>query len=494
MRKEKKRNSDIDWRIVLALFAVSFLFGLFLMNRALFHYDAIVLAEAVEKSYATLQVQPETNYRYANVLIAGIAYFTFWLAGKNADFAVRITGIVFFAASIAMMYLFLKRLSSNSFLALTAAVLMAVSPIYLSPNTFGKIHSISVFFMLTALWLALLPARINLVLAALSFVISLASRESVLFFVPFISILVIYAIMKHKQKYTVAVYFFLPLFFLFFLLYLAYFSSIIEKTINATSAETAFFTYRPWNMERALKDLLLTNGWIVLISAGIGIFAGALTFRFPAIFLLVWLGSAFVYFSNFTTYEARYLDVVLIPLYSFCGLLVSEVLKRNKIAAYVLIGILVFAPAAYSVHLMYPRTTYNGIESFGRLVEEKTEKDALIIVQNEAPVVGYYGKRQTAGPPTGNETQSIRFWEEIHRNTSRGQPVYLAFSALFYDPGAVNTQIVSQAFDFSKQYSTIDEDYHHSDIRQYQYITYLWKLAPKTGNESTTIPTPYILK
>ena len=482
-----------DSKIVLLILS-SLLFGIFLMNKALFHYDAIVLAEAVEKSYATFRLHPSTNYRYADVIIVSIFYFPFWLAGQTADFAVRLTGIVFYSASIGVLYVFLKKFTNNTLLALTASALLAVHPIYLSPNTFGKIHGISLFFLFLSFWLILSPSRKNLAISAIAYAAGIASRESILFFLPFALVLVIFSLWKNKIAYREFLIFGLLFAALFGMMTATYFYPILEQTFAEKSAETAFFTYRPANMQRALQDLLSTSGKLLSVISLIGMIGGAVTLRFPALFLAFWLLSSFFYFSNFTTYEARYLDVVVAPLFAFAGLTVSYVMSKKKIAGYILFAALFVAPVLYTTQLMIPRTTYNGIYEFGKLINEKTEPDAIIIVQNEAPVVGYYGKRQTLGPPTGEETESMKFWKNVHANITKGQNIWLAFSAFFHDPGDINKQIVSQAFDFSKTYSTINEDYHHSDIRQLRYITYLWKLSPKNSSEGTSIPTPFILK
>ncbi|MBI4016693.1 MAG: hypothetical protein HY363_03290 [Candidatus Aenigmarchaeota archaeon] len=481
--------------IALSLSVAALVFGFVFLNTALFHYDAIVLAEAVEKTYSTLRLQPSTNYRYADVVIVDIIYFPFWLRGSTADFSVRLAGVIFYSASIGMLYLFLKKFTNNTLLSLVAAVLFAVSPIYLSPNTFGKIHSISIFFLLLSLWLLLLPERKNFVLAATAYSASIGSRESTLFFAPFALSLCAYSVWKSRQNIWQFLYFFIPLLSFFFLLSAWYFYPIISKTLNGTSVETAFFTYSSANMARALNDLTRTSGTLISLAALVGMISGVVTLRFPAMFLTAWLLSAFFYFSNYTTYEARYLDVVLIPFFAFSGLTVSYLTNKNRIVGYALFGLLLFAPVSYSTQLLLPRTAYNGIYEFGKLISEKTEPDAVIIVQNEAPVVGYYGKRKTLGPPTGNEAESIRFWEDVNKNVTKGENIWLAFSAFFDDPGDINKQIVSQIFDFSKTYSTINEDYHHSDIRQLLYITYLWKLAPKQNmSESTSIPAPFVLK
>ena len=129
-----------------ALFLSAFFFGLYFINEGLFHYDSVILAKAVEDVYRTGHLQPAVGGRYGIVIINSILYFPFYCLGQNADLMTRLSSVLFYALSIPSFFIFIKDLFEDHIQGFFAAILLAVTPFYLVPNTYGKEHGMSMFF------------------------------------------------------------------------------------------------------------------------------------------------------------------------------------------------------------------------------------------------------------------------------------------------------------------------------------------------------------
>jgi len=171
----------------LCVFIAALVLGLAYLNEGLFHYDAISLAQAVEKTYATGSLQPAINGRYGSVVLSAVTYLPFWLAGHTADLPVRLTSIFWYAASIPFFFLFLARYFKTNTIAFSASVLLLSAPIYLSPNTFGKEHGMSLAFLFLALFLLLrgMGNKWWYTASAPALAFSISIREAVLVLIPF---------------------------------------------------------------------------------------------------------------------------------------------------------------------------------------------------------------------------------------------------------------------------------------------------------------------
>ncbi|MBF0570878.1 MAG: hypothetical protein HQL12_03300 [Candidatus Omnitrophica bacterium] len=171
------------------LFAGAFLFSLFFINEGLFHCDSVALARAVEDFYRTGHLYSAVKGRYGAVIINAILYFPFYFSGQNADFLTRLSSVLFYSLSISVFFLFINALFQDLIQGLFAAVLLALTPFYLGPNTYGKEHGMSMFFFLCSMILVNKgrdqKRPLTLALGSLCFMVSLFVRESMLMMVPF---------------------------------------------------------------------------------------------------------------------------------------------------------------------------------------------------------------------------------------------------------------------------------------------------------------------
>ncbi|MBI4016575.1 MAG: glycosyltransferase family 39 protein [Candidatus Aenigmarchaeota archaeon] len=480
---------DNEKKILLLLFVIPLLLVLFYLNEGLFHYDAIVLAQAVEKTYETSKLQPAINGRYGTVIIASILYFPFWLLGQNADLAVRLTSAVFYALSIPAAYLFIRMLFSSQSIGIYAAGLFAASPVYLSPNTFGKEHGMALFFVFTAFYLLLRGLQRNeakaLMASTVLLVISHTVREATLYFLPFYFFLAFFIKSKFKAN-TRLKYLLFPYVAGFMLLYFAYFDFIIQKTFFPEQIGTAYFIPRIELRQLAYQAVWQTNPVVLLFFAVAGIVIGIMQNQLPSLFMLVLLLGSFLFFANISTFAARYLDVFIFGLCTFSAVAISKI--RWKIVGSLLCGYLIISSLLLIVPILSARHEYNGQKKVGLWIANNTPGDSIIITQDDAPFVTYYGKRTVVGPPIGSLAGSIGFAERMKEKIQNNTSVYLTISGLFEDPDDINKNLLPRYLGFESNYTLLSEDFHNAEIKMQRYYQIIWKLGLNATQKSVILP------
>jgi 4-amino-4-deoxy-L-arabinose transferase-like glycosyltransferase len=312
--------------IVLALFVMNLAMGLALINDGLFHHDAVVLAKAVEDTYASGHLQPAVRGRYGCVLVNSIIYFPFHKAGQNADFATRFSSVLFHSLSIAAFFLLIYEFFGSRAQALFGALLLSVTPFYFSPNTYGKEHGMSIFFFLTALYILLRGRRRNdiFLLSASSFLFGFAVsvRESVIVAAPIYFLLYLspqvslnpsaVSIPKEKlrMKYLCAVFF--PFMLAVLFIYLAYLKpSIHREFLMRDNTTVSFMGILSPYLRLAFRDLYKSVPFLIFFLAALG--AWRLIIKkwiFSALLFFVWF-LLILFFGNLEVYAPRFLDIVL---------------------------------------------------------------------------------------------------------------------------------------------------------------------------------------
>ena len=103
-------RGNIVLTISLILFISSLALGIRFMNDGLFHYDSIILAQAVEKTFETGELHGQINQRYGSVILHGLVYLPFWILGYEAEWPLLFAGVLFHALSVAALFLFIQEL------------------------------------------------------------------------------------------------------------------------------------------------------------------------------------------------------------------------------------------------------------------------------------------------------------------------------------------------------------------------------------------------
>lgn len=476
------------------LFFLSLIIGLLFINEGLFHYDAVKLAQAVEKTYATAYLQPATVGRYGAVILSSIVYLPFFLFKQNADFAVRFTTVFFYALSVAMLFILIKALAGDYMQAIFTAILFCFTPFYFMPNTYGKEHGMAMFFLFLSFYLTFkgVSKKSAWVLGAsgLAFIFSLTIRESLLSVAPLLFLLYLkpeislrpLRIRIPKDRFNPRLFlpFILPLIAGFCFIFFVYFkSSIYRALFMRDTASTYFIGLFSDSLRIALGDLSLTMPILLFLF----FIFGVLRFNrgqdnFLGTFFLFWAMYIF-YFANTNTYCARYLDIIIVPIYFFAAYILSGLYKKDKIIALSIALYFILSMVIFMYPMLEFRHSYNGEKQFALYVKENTENNALIVAMDDAPFIEYYGKRQSVIHPVDRFKETQSFVSNLKAHLQKKLPVYLIDSAFSYDTNAVFKKAVEENFNLTIIGEKLTEDYHRPEMGFQTYNQKLFRILPK---------------
>jgi hypothetical protein len=446
------------------LFLGAFLLAWYFINEGLFHVDSVILARAVEESYRTGHLHAAVSGRYGIVLINAILYWPFYLRGQNADFLTRFSSVFFYALSIPAFFIFINDLFKNRVQAFFAAVLLALTPFYLVPNTFGKEHGMSMFFFLCSMVLInrggdeKRPATV--LLAGLCYMAALSVRESMLFMLPFYFWLYfkpavafrplrVYA-QKERLNAGLLAFLVLPLVIIFSLMMTAYLGAIMQRSLTGDELSVPhFFGIFSKILWSALMDLKASFplGFFCLGTMGI-LVLGVERRYFLLLFFLAWACVILVY-GNFDGYVPRHLDMVIIGVHAFVSYFLAWLYRRFRVPATGIFALLITMQLIYVYPMLEFRRHYDGPLRLAAFVKTITPSNAVIITVDEAPFIQYYGHRKTIGYPIGHWERLESVFDEITDLMSRNVPVYLILPPQGYLQGG--TILKSQFAQVSSQ-------------------------------------------
>ena len=477
--------------ILLLLFLLNFSLGLAFINEGLFHYDSVVLAKAVENTYKTGQLQEAVRGRYGCVIINSIIYLPFFKLGQNADFAIRFSSILFHSLSIVALFLFIYELFADSIQAIAGALLLSFTPFYFSPNTYGKEHGLSIFLLLLSFYLLLRGLKKNALylIGISSFILafSVSVKESILLIVPLYFLFYLSPVItispfkitvpRERLKAGTLLSLILPFLVVFFVIFFTYLKAEFYREMYVKDSTSAIFL--------GLFSRLLKDAFGDLFKS-----IPALTFLFSIIgfkrlinkgniflpfFLLLWFMLIF-YFGNVITYGARYLDIVIIPVYILASYALSWLYAKDKLAACAIVAYLAFAMFMFMYPVLSFRHRYNGEKQFALFVREKTEDKALIISMDDSVFIEYYAQRKILTHPLSDRKQMTIFLRRVAVSLVNNIPVYLTGSGLSYDKQGIFRNILLTNFDMKIVGSKLSEDYHRAEMGFTKYDQTLFKL------------------
>ncbi|MBF0522117.1 MAG: glycosyltransferase family 39 protein [Candidatus Omnitrophica bacterium] len=470
----------------ISLFLINLFMGLFFINEGLFHADSVALAQAVEKTYQTGQLQPAANGRYGAVIVNSMLYFPAYLFGFNADFITRFSSILFHALSIVALFLFIYELFENEIQAVLGALLLSFTPFYFSPNTYGKEHGMSLFFLLMSFYIVVRrgvkkESSLWLALASFLYVLSASVRESILITIPLYFLLYFYpefsfrpfkiVIPKERFNWKILCSFALPLLGGIGIIYFSYLHNTF-KQLSISMEYRGLFSYI---LKMALEDLFmgLPTPLFVLLILGI-IEMVRKGKHFLAVFLLLWTMSIF-YYGNINLYCLRYLDVVIIPIYIFVAYFLAILHEKYGLVAKFFILYFVWN----MIMLMYPmlefRHQYNGEKHFALFVQANTEPNALILTRDDSSFIQYYGHRETCYFPLEYDKPE-HFIKEVEGSLRQHRPVYYTYIALDKIYEKVSFLRMRRYFNMQLVGEAISEDYHRPELEFQLYHQKLFKV------------------
>jgi hypothetical protein len=185
------------------------------------------------------------------------------------------------------------------------------------------------------------------------------------------------------------------------------------------------------------------------------------------------------YFGNTNSYVARYLDIVIIPIYIFASFALSSLYSQDKTVA---LGIIIYFVLSMLIFI-YPKVVfrhrYNGQKQFALYVKEKTEKNAMIIAMDDGPFLDYYGDRRFIRHPIENPVKMAEFVKRVSQYLKSSTPVYLIDSAFSYDDDKSFKKGISEKFKITPVGEELTEDWHRADLKFQMYIEKLYKVQLK---------------
>lgn len=476
---------------ILFLFLLNFIAGLAFLNEGLFHCDSVILAQAVENTYKQGALQPALNGRYGSVILNSILYFPYYLAGGNADFATRLSSVLFHSLSIVVLFLFVKELFGDSLQAFFSGLLFSFAPFYFGPNTYGKEHGMSMFFLLLSLYLLVCAGRTKsvarLILASIFYGFSISIRESMLiafalfslfYFSPSVHLRPVkITIAEEKLKPLFLVSAFGPFLAIFGAIFFSYLNTIIFRTIFVRSTNTVSFIslFSPV-LHRALGDLLTALPSVLFLFFVIGLVTMAKTKNlFQYLSALLWLLLIF-YFGNTNGYAARHLDLITIPIVIFASYALRSLYAKDKLVSAAFLVYIVSSMFAYMYPMLEFRHRYNGEKQFALFVKEHTEENAVIIAMDDSYHIQYYAERESVTHPVGNAEETNKFILQLKERLKEGRPLYIIESGFGYDPEGVFRNALLDNFKMQLIGRRLAEDFHHPELQLQTYNEGLFKL------------------
>jgi len=493
----KKDRQGIIGVTAVSLFLLNFILGILLINEGLFHADAVILAQAVEKTCATGVLQPTVCGRYGSVIINLILHLPFSLLGlTSADFTIRFSSVFFHSLSIAIFFLFVRELFKDRIQALFAALFLSFTPFYFSPNTYGKEHGASIFFLLLSLYLLYRGTNnkspILICLSSFLIAFSITVRESALLAVPFFFLLYFeprisfspfkITILKERFSPGSMICLFLPLLFLFAVIFFTYLRyEIYRAMIVDTTARVRYLGLFSEKL-RVVFSNLFSHG-ISLLMLPFFLIGAIRMFRnkkiFFAIYFLLWFIFLFLFIGNLDNFSPRLLDIVIIPFYIFVSYALTNLYAKDKLIALSLVATLVLLMFVFIYPILKSRHNYNGEKQFALYVKEKTEPHAVVLAVDDACFIEYYAERNVLSVPVDDPAKMDALVEKIKGYLKRKVPVYLASSSyLIYGSDCFKSKFADNF------YGTVtakkpSEDYHWACVDRRIYEAELIKLSLK---------------
>ncbi|KPK98931.1 MAG: hypothetical protein AMJ95_01305 [Omnitrophica WOR_2 bacterium SM23_72] len=476
---------------VILLFFINLFAGFIFINEGLFHYDAVCLARAVEDTLRTGHLQPAARGRYGSVFINTFIALPFFLMGQDADLATRLSSVLFHASSIAMLFLLVYELFGDFLPALFSGLLFSFVPFYFSPNTYGKEHGMSIFFVLLSFYLLRRGQRRNsyLLMGLSSFFLgfSVSVKESVvmasplyflLYFSPQINLRPFgISVPKDKFRWKSLVAVGTPFLIIFAILYSAYLKDEFFRELFIRDLSCAeFLGPCSFMLKQAFKDLGKSIPPVLFLFSGLG--AVRLVRKnelFLALFLCLWFTLIF-FFGNLATYGARYLDIVVIPALLLAAYSLSALFAKDKLMSLAILIYFVMSMFLFLYPTVSFRHRYNGEKQFAELVRQITPKNALIITMDDAVFIEYYGERKTLTHPVDDRLKIMDFVRTVAVHLVNKTPVYVTESSFSYDHKGLFWEAMMKSFKFTHIGSRFCEDYHRPELDPVQYQADLFKL------------------
>jgi hypothetical protein len=465
--------------IGLCLFLLNFFIGLLLMNEGLFHYDSIVLAQAVERTFQTGRLQPAVWGRYGSVLVNAILYWPFYLAGQNAEHVTLLSGIIFHSLSIAVLLLFIFELSGNRIQAVFGALLLSFTPFYFAPNTFGKEHGMCLFFLLLSLYLLIAGKRRGSLwligLSSFFYGFSVAVRETALLLLPVYFLLYFNpdtvlkscrsALPKDRSDRNRLLVLLLPVSIVLTVLFLTYLAPVIYKAFFQPSTSVAGFMglWSP-KLKFAISNMFRSVPAVLFLFFVVGVFRLIKEKKPSLLAVLVLWTLMFFIVGNASNYKPRFLDIVIVPFYIIVSFGLAWTYRSFKIVAIALAACCALTMFFFMYPMLSFRHHYNGEKQVALYLRSLTEKNAVIIATDQRPFIEYYGHRTVETIPFGSSQLTDVFLARVEGYLRKGVPVYFTENPWYINVELSERELLMKYFRLAIVGEILNEDSHNAEL------------------------------
>ena len=477
-----------DGWIALALVVAAFGLRIAFLNDGLFHHDSIRLAQAVEASHASGQLEPmrlqepPVPGRYGLVAVNWALFALHDLIGdpESSESTLLVSAAAFGSLAVGALFAVGRLIGLGAASAAAGGIVLMLTPIYFSETVGAKGHGLALLGQLLGLALATWAGRSGSVSLAAAAGIVLAATglvrmPAVLALLPAAGLIAMGANWR-RPLVTLAVSAGVMV---------ALVATVQWEWITRFASVTGTSAPAIERMTGPLGNLVRSVTVPGLVLAGVGVAAAAKHRGLAAI--AAWVAVGFVYAANLDQYSPRFLIEPVAGLCLLLGAAGALVPTRAQVVVPVLaVGLGGWALAGAFDVIAY-RHDRIGNKEVALEIGRRTPPNAVVIAMDDAPFIEYYsGRRTLTRPPIDPRAPDAReetraFARRVYDTVRAGDPVYLLKTGFAYDPGGLVNRALGGLFALREEFRMESEDYHHNSIDSGRYEQIVWRLTPRSS-------------
>jgi len=485
MIEEFRRLSD-RW-VALFLFILAFSIRFKFRSAGLLHFDSVEYAILGEQTFKTLSLQYAHFPGHPGVILINAAFYGFLqLFGFDSEFTTIIVSVLFGAMAPPIVYYICIRLGLPKIYAFYAGLIMIFFPLHWSLSEYMPTDVESLFFLLAALYFALITKKGSIYLSAFLFMLSIAIKLENIFLLPFYISICLLTLLKSqkenlnriiivKKVFLVLLIQIIGLFFLYF----HYFTGVdVGDSINAIFPQIGTIRFQLWNTFNLMLNTFSLLGIILIIlgiagTLGIGRkYLGFSTYIRNILALILSLALLNILFS--ASIPLRDIDryvltgfSLLILFIPFGLMLLGKIDKRIPAIALV---ILVIYMIYSTIPIISDRHNWAGQKEFAMRLKGLTGENAAIVALDEGIHINYY-TNLTIIQPDINIVENM-----LKQNKS----VYIIGTVMAYENGRDFIIEGEKRFDFKEVGTFPNEDWHGRVLNRFTFMETIYRITDKS--------------
>jgi 4-amino-4-deoxy-L-arabinose transferase-like glycosyltransferase len=487
--------------ILIGLFLLVILIRILFKNGSVYHWDSLKDVLIIEDILKTGEFQ--YSYAYGAPGMIAFVFIFYWIHNLFTG-TLSAEGAYFFATfltaglSVVLLYIITKKITKDTFISISSALIFSFNTIFLSVTTYPKTHSIALFFTLMSFYLIFLyynrKSSWILALSGIFFGLSVAVRILNVFM--FLPILYIY-LNPRKEKSTIKIkksklsiknflYFALPSFLTWYILFykkikeLGGFSSYINSLFIEQGAAVGWQGFFSSSLKTSAAYLYTSMALIGTILLIVGVWYGFKKYKKTSILLAIWFLPLFFYFANISLPQARFFIILLPALSIFIALGSKYIYDKNKLIGILAVLVVILSTFAIAYPIIKYRHDYSGPKEFALWVAENTEEGSIILANDAGWFIEYYGNQTILAPPrSGNDEDIEKFIQKLENYTEHNIQIYATQEGFSIDPGQKTMAAIDKKFNIEIIDKHQTEIYQYSELELRKYEEYLFKLTPK---------------